>query len=470
MAGAENGRDRVAAGLSTLQLDDPEPRIPSTSGLLLVVALTTGVVAQGAYYPSGQQVTAVLLVAAVVAGLRAHPGLAADFRLAPVQAAGVLAAWAITSAVSSGHPAAAGSTVVMLSGVVGVILVCRRMTWAQCDSIVGAVVVVGVLVAATGWIGVTWRVTPWALEDDGLWRAATVLTYANATAGLLVPLVLLAISRPSPTPRSPVPVVCTCLLLVGVGASLSRAGIFALLVGVAVLALLLGARRVLSAMAAPAVGAAIALLGLAPSMPIGQPARPAMANLALAVGLAVAVGLARVRQPGTALAIPCVAVIALLALVQPALMVRTLSAIGSPRVSLASPDRSNEVRAALRVAAHRPIAGVGPGQAVLVWVAADGDVKRARYAHNEYLQVAAEMGVVGLGLLVALLALLGRAVWRSRPLTPAPGLWAGSVAGLTALALHSAFDFLWHIPVIPLVGGLLVGIHLHQRTEISHEF
>jgi len=44
-------------------------------------------------------------------------------------------------------------------------------------------------------------------------------------------------------------------------------------------------------------------------------------------------------------------------------------------------------------------------------------------------------------------------------------LAAGAVAGLVALAVHSGFDFLWHIPVLPLLGGLLIGLTAARRSE-----
>ncbi len=281
--------------------DDAVARSLPAPALLVLVALTAGVVAQGAYYPDGQRVMVAVLGAALVTGWWSNGWSAADARLAPVRAAGILAAWAVLSAIVAGDAAAAGSTVALLAGIVTVLLVCRHTTPAQRDSLVGAMVAVGVVAAVTGWVGVAWRATPWALEDGGLWRAATVLTYANATAGLLVPVTLVAWARLSRHRRSPVPVACTCLLLVGVGSTLSRAGLLALLLGAAVL------------------------------------------------------------------------------------------------------------------------------------------------------------------------AVLGRAVWRSRAGPSSPEIWAGAVAGLVALPVHSAFDFLWHIPVIPLVGGLLVGVTLHQRAEPTHE-
>jgi membrane associated rhomboid family serine protease len=85
--------------------------------------------------------------------------------------------------------------VAVLAGVVVVLLAVRRLSRGQRDALAAAAVTVGALAAASGWVGVAWRVTPWALEDQGLWRAATTLTYANAAAGLLVPLAMLAVAR-----------------------------------------------------------------------------------------------------------------------------------------------------------------------------------------------------------------------------------------------------------------------------------
>jgi hypothetical protein len=31
-------------------------------------------------------------------------------------------------------------------------------------------------------------------------------------------------------------------------------------------------------------------------------------------------------------------------------------------------------------------------------------------------------------------------------------------AGLVALAVHSGLDFLWHVPAIPLLSALLIGL------------
>jgi hypothetical protein len=195
-----------------------------------------------------------VLVLVLFAALRARPWSRDDALLPPVWASAALAAWATVSATVAGDITAALPVIALLAGVVVVLVAVRRLTGGQRDALAAAVVVVGGLVAATGWVGVAWRVTPWALEDQGVWRAATTLTYANAAAGLLVPLALLAVARLAARPGVPANL-AVWLLLVGVGATLSRGGALALAVGAAVLATLLGPGRTLRAAGPPTLGA-----------------------------------------------------------------------------------------------------------------------------------------------------------------------------------------------------------------------
>jgi O-antigen ligase len=115
------------------------------------------------------------------------------------------------------------------------------------------------------------------------------------------------------------------------------------------------------------------------------------------------------------------------------------------------------------------VSGVGPGRAIFIWTAADHQVVYDRYAHDEYLQIAAEdgvVGLVGLALLGAGVAVTARRGWRSssRPLAGVEpdadlkALRAGVMAGLVCFALHSGFDFLWHLPVLPMIAAVAVGL------------
>jgi O-antigen ligase len=431
--------------------------------LLLVVALVVAIAAQGAYYSGGQQVVAIVLLLALLAALRARPWARDDARFAPFGTAAALAAWTVVSATVAGDITAALPVIALLAGVVVVLLAVRRLTGGQRDALAAAVVVVGGLVAATGWVGVAWRVTPWALEDQGLWRAATTLTYANAAAGLLVPLALLAVARLAARPGVPANLAAWGLL-VGVGATLSRGGVLALAVGAAVLAMLFGPGQILRAAGPPALGAMVALVGLAPSMPASSPPRPALAAAALVVGLGAAVGASRLHDRQLALALAAAVLAGGAVLAVGGRGGDAAPTVTSARLTIASPDRAAEARAALRIAAERPLTGTGPNRAVLTWVQNNRRVT-GRYAHNEYLQVLAELGFVGLALLVVLVASLACTVWRGRPEAPSTAVWAGAAAGLAALAVHSALDFLWHLPAIPLAGAVLAGLVLPTALD-----
>ncbi|MCA1690706.1 MAG: O-antigen ligase family protein, partial [Actinobacteria bacterium] len=248
---------------------------------------------------------------------------------------------------------------------------------------------------------------------------------------------------------------------------LSRGGVLALLAGGMVLVVGLGPRRVARAIAAPGAGALLALAGLLPSIPASSPAPPRLiASAALALGLATA-ALGGRRHQARRVVMPLALLLSVGAI--PAVMVGDLGpaarSVAQPRLSVASPDRIDESRAALRLLSEAPIAGVGPGRAELRWVDGSGRSLTARYTHNEYLQVLVELGLVGLLLLLFLLATLGRAVWYGRHSDGSAELWAGGAAALTALAVHGLLDFGWHVPAIPLTGALLVGVLIPTRAK-----
>lgn len=170
---------RVARGMppfSTLAVR--EPRLP-VHALMLLVVLAAAVTRQGAYYTDGQRLLAVLVFVTVVFALRVRPLTMDDVRRAPVPAALCLAGWAVGSAAIAGDLIAALPTVALLAGIVAVLATCRRTDEGQRDLLAGAVVAAGSLCALSGWAGVAWRIPPLALEDQGLWRAATSLTYAT---------------------------------------------------------------------------------------------------------------------------------------------------------------------------------------------------------------------------------------------------------------------------------------------------
>jgi O-antigen ligase len=134
-----------------------------------------------------------------------------------------------------------------------------------------------------------------------------------------------------------------------------------------------------------------------------------------------------------------------------------LRTVAEVRINLASPDRGAALRAVLQVAAAHPLTGAGPGHAGLRWKESTGGIQFFAYAHNEYAQIVAELGLVGLALLAVLLVAVARLLWSARATAASAAAWAGAVAASAAFAVHSGFDFVWHLPAVVLTVMLLVG-------------
>lgn len=449
-----------APGTGDVGVDGPvRRRAVAAAGLLLLTAVAAGLLGQGAYYTRVRWSVGVLVAVATVLALVAWPPTRDDTRLPPVAAALALAAWALANAAQLGVPAAGAEPALLLLGLVAVLLICRRLGQEDREVVLLGVVGVGLLVALAGWLGVAGRVGSWAWLGDGIWRASSTLTYPNAAAAVLVPVALVVLARLVDAPASLPLALSAAGLLAGAAATLSRAAALALAVGLVVLAGLRGPRATVRAALGPCVGALVALGGLVPSMPAAGPARPALALAGLGAGLALAAVLARLHAVaavapvvGGAL-LGCVAVAVVAGGVGDAARL-----VAGTRITLASPDRSAAVGAALRVAAEHPLTGAGPGQADLRWRGADGGTRFFGYAHNEYAQVAAELGLVGLALLALLLVAFARLLWRARAAGPPVAVWAGVVAAAAAFAVHSGFDFVWHLPAAVLTVTLLVGL------------
>jgi O-Antigen ligase len=424
--------------------------------LLLLTALAAGVVAQGGYYFAGRAVVVLLTLGAVGMALRVRPRFRADLWPLPM-ACVALTLWTLAEALAHATPAAAAPIAAGLACLAGGAVVLGRTGPAQREAFAAAAVGVGVLVALTGWIGLAWHHAPWAsVVEARLWRAAATLTYANAAAALLAALCLLAMALVLGRPHSPVRVTAAYLCLVGLGATLSRGGLIALLVGMVVLVFLAGLRTawpILSVL----FGAGIALAGLLPSMPATASAQPVPAALTLLLGAAVAVGLIRLPARVRRVALPSVLVLLGLALAGAVWYSHSVRQLATARLTVNSSGRSGAATAALRLIADQPWTGVGPGRSRYIWTAPDGQVLIARYAHDEYLQLLVELGTIGLVLLLCLLISAALTVHSGRRY-PHSRIRAGAVAALAALAVHSGFDFLWQLTVIPLACGLFIGL------------
>ena len=141
----------------------------------------------------------------------------------------------------------------------------------------------------------------------------------------------------------------------------------------------------------------------------------------------------------------------------------------------ASEGRLEMWRDACRMWKTRAATGYGGGSFVWVFPKHQRDAKlilRYDYPHNEYIQVLAEYGWIGGGLLAAGLAagvvLALRGVRRSES-SVAAGLLCGAAGAVAAGAVHAAFDFNFHIfanpYVLACIGGTAWGVWMAPPRE-----
>jgi O-Antigen ligase len=427
--------------------------------VLLIVALAYASIDHGGFFRTGFRIVVLLVLVAASLSVIGRPASVRDLS-APLLAAASLALWYLVAAVIAGDVAAGAPAVELLVALAAVLVIVRRAGERERRLLLGAVLAVGTITAVTGWVGVVWRTTPLALPDaccGGVWRAASTITYANAAAAVLSACLLVTLALLATTARPRPLLLVAFVLLVGLLATLSRGGFIGLLGGVAVLAALDGRRAFVRGWPA-LVGALVAASALLPSLRLSESPHIALACTGLVTGAVVAVTSPR------AIAVLMTA-FALTVAVAPGFrqpLVDGWRTVEHGRFTATSPDRTQAVRVALRLARDHPVAGVGPGLVDLTWRTTELGVPvetHVRYAHNEYVQVLAEAGGIGFVILIGGLVVTGVVLWRRRRNADAVAA-AGCIAALAAIGVSSSSDYLWHVPVIPLIGAVLVAVVL----------
>ena len=104
---------------------------------------------------------------------------------------------------------------------------------------------------------------------------------------------------------------------------------------------------------------------------------------------------------------------------------------------------------ALDTFAEHPLRGTGSGGFAVEWLKLADRPDAARDAHSLYLETAAELGVVGVALLLLFLGGIGAA--GVRLYRRDPGVATGPIAALAAWALHAGLDWDWEMPAVTLV-------------------
>jgi O-antigen ligase len=112
--------------------------------------------------------------------------------------------------------------------------------------------------------------------------------------------------------------------------------------------------------------------------------------------------------------------------------------------------------------AERRVAGHGAGTFALLWAQERPDEGKVEDAHSIYLEALAELGVVGLLLLLIGVCTLLIGVAR-RVGGPNRALHGGILAVLSAWALHAGIDWDWELPTITIIPLALGGAALAAR-------
>lgn len=425
----------------------------SAASWLLVAAIAYSCFDQGAFFASQFAVLVVLLGGAGVA-LALEPTRLDRVPRGVLLGFLALAVATLASASRAGDLAGALPTLALIAGMVVAFAVAVSEPSEGRETLALGVVLCGMIAAGTAWIGVALHHEPWGLGVGGIWRGASGLTYANATGALLAMGLMLALALLTVRPGLAVTAGCY-LLAVGLLTTMSRAGALAAGVGLVVLGVKLGWGLLGRRLVALAPGVLVAGAALAPGIAVWSATRPELTWPGLAAGLGLSLVL--ISRPTLATAVAVVALV-----VGAVALVDALDGADneqlSRRFSVGDPDRYDEWRAARGEFTASPLLGQGPGQAEFTWIDDGGEQRSARFAHNEYLELLATHGLVGL----AALAVLVVAVVRAGRARAGPPDWPriGASAGLVVFVVHSGFDFLWHVPVLPVVAAVLLGVVL----------
>lgn len=131
-------------------------------------------------------------------------------------------------------------------------------------------------------------------------------------------------------------------------------------------------------------------------------------------------------------------------------------------VSLRGDGRVIASHAAMRMFFASPFLGTGLGSYGGIYPRMTGGNHVWYFAHNDYAQLLAETGFLGLGLILGTAGLSGASYRRFLSLHQPGDRLEGAVAwaGLAALAIHSAFDWNFHVPANAFLAVVLAGLAL----------
>src|SRR5919199_4479233 len=330
---------------------------------------------------------------------------------------------------------------VYLGGLVAVLLVARRRPVGE---LLVAVCGAALVTSAFGLVDFLF-----STREAGS-RLSEPLGYPNALGLVAAIGALLAVSfaaHAGSRVRRALAAACVVVFVLAIFFTYSRGTWISLAVGVVAMLVVDSGRVALlrtAAAVAPVAGAAVWL-----GAHTHQGYLLALETVLLAAAAALATAAARRIPLGRGASIAATAALLALLLAVPAAAVarygsRPTSGHHPPRVSGGAPLWRQAWR---DWEAHRAL-GSGAGTFEQFWVAHRRTSANARDAHSLYLETLAELGPLGLALLVATLGLplLAAAKARFYPFVP------GALAAYLAFLVHAAGDWDWEMPAATLLG------------------
>jgi hypothetical protein len=354
--------------------------------------------------------------------------------------------------------------------------------WLEPGVVLGALTVVG--------YGLAERLLPGLIEFDrsrtAVGRLEQPLTYWNAEGAVaaigLVLAVRVAGDPDRPTPLRAAAAAAGVPLGLGVYLSFSRGALAAGAAGLVVLFALVPELRPQLRSTVVILGAGAASALVASRLPRVESLRMGLRGdsgdgllmLATIVLLALAAaviitrwsrrgperGSLRVPRPALVLTLSVVAVlvgaIAYAALEGRPQGVTQQGAAGAERLGSIDSNRYRYWRVATQSWLDRPIIGLGSGGFLVEWRKRPDRVDESADAHSLYVETAAELGLVGLVLLLLFFGGVVAGVMRLYRLDAAAA--TGPAAALAAWAIHAGLDWDWEMPAVTLIALLLAAV------------
>lgn len=453
------------------------------AGLLLlgptVLAFFTGGYFEGPRAAAGVGAWACLVIA-VLAGARVPQGRAA---LLAIGGLGLLAAWTLLSirwAPIAGNAYGAGQIAVLYLGALiaaAMVMRGRAAEWVEPTLAAGALVVIG--------YGLAGRLLPgvlhFARSVSAEGRLEQPLTYWNAMGELaalgFVLCTRLAGDESRPRWLRTAAAAAAAPLGLGLWITFSRGALFACVAGLITLIVVAPRAAQLWALARAVVAGALATAAGAPftgvaSLSGGLSVRErqgliVLALLVLVTGAAAVVAHLRAgRDGGRVIALPARAPALATGLVIVGLALAivigahesggpTALSGGASRLTTLQSNRYDYWSVALRAFSSSPLRGVGAGGWSVDWLRWRHVQEFARDAHSLELQTLAELGLVGVALLLAVL--VGIVLAARRALRAGAAAAPGVIAALVVYLVHSPLDWDWQMPAVTLVAVVLAG-------------